>query len=164
MSDYFTLLGLLPHFVVDNAKLKASYLLLQKKFHPDNFIDATPQEKMQATLTASKINQAYQTLKDPLKRANYILTLHDIDALNENDTAMPMDFLMEQMQLREALEEGTQSPVALQSIIETAMQDCEKSLADYLDPLSLNLLAAKMCVRKMQFYTSFYHDITTINE
>ncbi len=153
--DYFTLFGLCPIFSQESSKIKASYLSLQRNIHPDNFIDATKQEKLLATQYAAKVNAAYRTLCDPLTRAIYLLQLHGVEAIDETDTSMPMDFLMEQMTLREALSEPME-PNALigikQSVVE-ALTDCQKKLGEYLDNPPLNLIDAKMCVRKMQFYS-----------
>ena len=105
-ADHFTLMGLQQAFRIDTAALDKRYRELQAEVHPDRFAHAGDAEKRLSLQWATKVNEAYQTLKKPLERAKYLLHLagHDIQA--ENNTAMPADFLMEQMEWREAVMEA----------------------------------------------------------
>ncbi|MFI4938156.1 MAG: Fe-S protein assembly co-chaperone HscB [Candidatus Berkiellales bacterium] len=158
LNDFFTLFGLKPIFLQNSSDIKKNYLKLQQKIHPDNFIDATPAEKRLSIEYAAKINEAYRTLSDPIKRAIVLLSRYGVDVQEETDTSMPMEFLIEQMALRERLAEVSTSndPIgetqALKNTVDTALKDCEQKLTDYLDGSTLNLSAAKDCVRKMLFY------------
>jgi len=105
-ADHFTLMGLQQAFRIDTAALDKRYRELQAEVHPDRFAHAGDAEKRLSLQWATKVNEAYQTLKKPLPRAKYLLHVagHDVGA--ENNTAMPADFLMEQMEWREAVEEA----------------------------------------------------------
>jgi molecular chaperone HscB len=76
---------------------------LQAAVHPDRFVNATDADKRVAMERAVQINEAFATLKDPVRRAMHMLSLQGIDGLDANDTSMPIDFLMEQVEWREAI-------------------------------------------------------------
>jgi molecular chaperone HscB len=101
--NYFTVFDLPTAFAIDVVLLAVRYRDLQAAAHPDRFVNATDAEKRVALSRAAEINDAYSTLKDPVRRALHLLTLHSIDALDDRDTSMPMDFLLEQVEWREAL-------------------------------------------------------------
>ncbi len=102
--NHFELFGLQPRFDVDLNALDARYRELQREVHPDRFA-AAPQAEQRASMElATRVNDAYRTLKSPLERARYLLKLHGVDPGFETNTAMPADFLAQQMELREALE------------------------------------------------------------
>lgn len=159
VENYFVLFGLLPKFQQDLSQVKIRYLELQKRLHPDNFAGATPQEKMLAVQYAAGINQAYQTLCDPLKRAIYLLKLEGIDVLSETDNSMPTAFLVEQMSLRESLDEASSEEEcrAVKAQIQEAFSQCQKELAQALEMKQWP--EAKMSIKKMQFYTRLQNDI-----
>ncbi len=102
--DYFALFGLPQSAALDPAILRARYESLQAAAHPDRFAAAAESEKRAALQMASRINDALQTLQNPLRRAAYLLSLHGVAALSEDNTAMPPEFLMQQIEWREALE------------------------------------------------------------
>ncbi|ELZ5938374.1 MULTISPECIES: co-chaperone HscB [Providencia] len=102
--DYFTLFGLTPSYAIDNEQLAQCFQSLQRQYHPDRFATCTEQEKMQALQQAATINAAYQALRHPLKRAEYLLLLQGIDINNEQHTMHDTAFLMEQLELREELD------------------------------------------------------------
>ena len=91
---------------VDQISLDASYRKLQQEFHPDRYASKGAVEKRLAVQTASLINQAYDTLKSPLKRAQYLLELKQIDASQDSHITSDGAFLMQQIELREALSEA----------------------------------------------------------
>lgn len=105
-DDFFTLFGLPKCFRLDPGALDHRYREIQSQVHPDRFANAGEREKRLSMQWATRANEAYQTLKTPLERAKYLLHLagHDIQA--ENNTAMPADFLFEQMEWREATAEA----------------------------------------------------------
>ena len=105
-SNDFEIFGLSPQFAVDRAALDARWKDLQREAHPDRFATADAQAQRQAMQWSVRINEAYQRLKDPLKRAAYLCELHGAPIQAENNTAMPTAFLMQQMQWREDLEEA----------------------------------------------------------
>jgi molecular chaperone HscB len=105
-SNDFEIFGLSPRFAVDRAALDARWKDLQREAHPDRFATADAQSQRQAMQWSVRINEAYQRLKDPLKRAAYLCELHGAPIQAENNTAMPAAFLMQQMQWREDLDEA----------------------------------------------------------
>ncbi|QOL47939.1 Fe-S protein assembly co-chaperone HscB [Massilia litorea] len=103
MQNHFELFGLPARFDVDMAALDAAYRDVQGRVHPDRFVNATDAEKRVAMQWATRANEAYQTLKNPQKRAHYLCELNGVDLQTESNTAMPMAFLMQQMEWREEL-------------------------------------------------------------
>ena len=100
--NHFELLGLAPAFGVDPARLEARYRELQSQVHPDRFAASPEAERRVAMQWATRANEAYRTLRDPVDRARYLLALKGFDTGEESNTAMPPDFLMQQMEWREA--------------------------------------------------------------
>lgn len=151
----------MPIFTQDNAALKLRYLELQQKMHPDNFVNAQAFEKQLANQYAAVVNEAYQILKCPLQRAIYLLKLNGVDTQSETDTAMPLAFLMEQMELHERLEalETQSERKVLESELNEAWLTCEKGLADSLDADPKDLTSARLWVRKMQFYAKLRQEV-----
>ncbi len=106
-KTHFQLFDLPAAFEIDTARLDQHYRQLQAEVHPDRFAAATPAERLHSIQLATRVNEAYQTLKSPLNRARYLLHLHGVDTQEETNTAMPAAFLMQQMEWREAIEEAT---------------------------------------------------------
>ncbi len=102
-DTHFSLFGLPEHFEVDGDALNAAYRTVQSQAHPDRYAHAGDAERRVAMQWATRANEAYQTLRDPLKRALYLLHLRGIDVQAENNTAMPPAFLMQQLEWRESL-------------------------------------------------------------
>ncbi|MBQ0266892.1 co-chaperone HscB [Providencia huaxiensis] len=111
--DYFTLFGLTPTYAIDSEQLTLRFQDLQRQYHPDRFATCSEQEKMQTLQKAATINAAYQALRHPLKRAEYMLSLHGFDINNEQHTMHDTAFLMEQLELREELDNIENSDDAL---------------------------------------------------
>ncbi|MDD5248540.1 MAG: Fe-S protein assembly co-chaperone HscB [Rhodocyclaceae bacterium] len=101
--DHFALLGLPRAYAVDRNELERLYRDLQAHVHPDKHAHKGDADRRVAMQWATQVNEAYQTLRDPLRRARYLLHLAGHDAAIETNTAMPAEFLMEQMELREAV-------------------------------------------------------------
>ena len=106
MQNHFDLFNLPQRYAVDGAALDAAYREVQSRVHPDKFVNATDAEKRVAMQWATRANEAYQTLKHAQKRAQYLCELNGVDLQTESNTAMPMAFLMQQMEWREALAEA----------------------------------------------------------
>ena len=151
--DYFDIFGIDRSFDVDRSQLDATYRELQKSVHPDRFANASDQEKRQSAQWATQINTAFDTLKKPLPRAIYLLQLADIE-IETNPTLDPM-FLMEQIELREELEdlEEAGGPIeALDSFKAKIRQVLDGMQQDYACAWSANDLAkAEQVVYTMQF-------------
>ena len=103
--NYFELFGLPSQFKLDGSLLASQFRELQKRFHPDNFASASERDRLMAVQKASEINDAYQVLKKPLSRAEYMLAENGVDIRGEQQTMSDPMFLMEQMELREELED-----------------------------------------------------------
>ena len=106
MQNHFDLFQLPARFTLDVKALDAAYRDVQGQVHPDRFVNATDAEKRVAMQWATRANEAYQTLKNPQKRARYLCEMNGVDLRTESNTAMPMAFLMQQMEWREALGEA----------------------------------------------------------
>ncbi len=105
-STDFELFGLAPQFAQDRAAIDARWKDLQREAHPDKFAAQGAAAQRVAMQWSVRINEAYQRLKDPLKRAAYLCELNATPVNAENNTAMPTAFLMQQMEWREALDEA----------------------------------------------------------
>jgi molecular chaperone HscB len=157
-KNYFELFDLPQGFVVDAKRLAERYRTLQAVTHPDRFVVAAEHEKRVSLQASTQVNEAYRTLKDPLARARYLLTLYTGDPGTDSETSKDGAFLMEQMELRESLAEAQSSPnphAAVASVLtHLAVQSValDKELAGlFADPSPTNLLAAREIVRKLQF-------------
>jgi molecular chaperone HscB len=106
MQNHFDLFQLPQRFAIDLSALDSAFRNVQSQVHPDKFVSAGDAEKRVAMQWATRANEAYQTLKNPLKRATYLCELHGVDLQTESNTAMPRAFLMQQMEWRETLEDA----------------------------------------------------------
>jgi molecular chaperone HscB len=105
--DHFRRLGLEPDFDVDLDLVEKRYLGFQRAVHPDRFASKPARERAFAESQAVALNEAYETLKDPLRRAAYLLSLNGIDAsVSKDETVRDPELLMEAMEAREALIEA----------------------------------------------------------
>jgi len=104
-QNYFSGYGLEPSFVVELGALRQTHRALQQQYHPDRFVTHADDEQRRAVQITAYLNQAYQTLTEPLLRGIYLLQLKGMDPLAPTNTQMPMDFLLQQIELREAMEE-----------------------------------------------------------
>jgi molecular chaperone HscB len=106
--DHFRRLGMEPGFDVDLDVVEKRYLGFQRAIHPDRFASRPAKERAFAEAQAVALNQAYETLKDPLRRAAYLLNLKGVDAsVSKDETVRDPELLMEAMEAREALMEAT---------------------------------------------------------
>ncbi len=105
-SNDFELFGLAQKFIQDRAAIDARWKELQREAHPDKFAAQVVTAQRVAMQWSVRINEAYQRLKDPLKRAAYLCELNGAPVNAENNTAMPASFLMQQIEWREALDEA----------------------------------------------------------
>ncbi len=165
-QNYFSLLGLPVSFDIDKKLLNQNYHELQKTVHPDKFANASDRERLLSVQKAAQINDALQTLKNPLQRSIYLLSLFGIE-LGENDTAVAPGFLMEQMELREALsriEDRADPMAALDNILDDVKHRIKSAVSnlqalfqqildeDIAEDEQHKLLAeAKAQILKMQF-------------
>lgn len=169
--NYFQLFNITPSFELDLNELSSSYQALQKTAHPDNFAHTSEQEQRLAVQKSAQINDAYQTLKSPLKRAEYMLIERGVDMPDEQQTFADTGFLMHQMELREMLEDIQSS-----SNPEAALNDAQMILdTEYLALLNMmqtqlaennqasNSLACDN-LRKLKFYQKLNIDVERLEE
>lgn len=157
-KNYFELFGMPVGFVLDTAELASRYRELQRVVHPDRYANATDQERRLSMQGATRINEAYQVLKDPITRARYLLLLNGIDVDGEKDNTTDTAFLMEQLELREELERARHHADPHHAIarlmvhINGTMKRLTGQLALQLETATAEQLEqARETVRKMQF-------------
>jgi molecular chaperone HscB len=109
-DDDFTLFGLPPRFALDRSGLDARWRSLQAEVHPDRFASEGAAAQRVAMQWAVRVNEAYQRLKNPLTRGAYLAGLRGARVDAERNTAMPLDFLQQQMAWREALDDASGLP------------------------------------------------------
>ncbi len=105
-QNHFELFGLTPAYQIDLTQLEQSYRDIQAQVHPDKHAHLGDVERRVAMQWATHANEAYQTLRQPLNRARYLLQINGVDSGEETNTAMSPAFLMEQMEWREAIGEA----------------------------------------------------------
>jgi molecular chaperone HscB len=159
-SNDFELFGVAKQFAQDRASLDARWKDLQREAHPDKFAaqgDAAQRVAMQWSV---RINEAYQRLKDPLKRAAYLCELAAAPINAHSNTAMPSAFLMQQMEWREELDDarGEDALNALRKNVESAQRELLQACAKCLDETH-DYPAAVLSVRALMFIEKFAHDL-----
>ena len=152
---YFSLFGLEPRFDIDLTQLHGQYQQLQKAVHPDHHANASESEKLLWVQKASEINDAYQTLKHPLSRAEYMVAQHGFDVRHEQQTIRDGMFLMQQMELREELEE-LENADDVETALDDFYDDVKRLVEEYTDSFIQQFGAnefeqAAMAVRKLRF-------------
>ncbi len=105
-QDYFSLFELPRTYALDDSALEAAWHRLQSRVHPDRYAHMPDADKRRSMQWATRVNEGFRTLQKPLARAQYLLVLAGVDAGMETNTAMSSEFLMEQMEWREAVEEA----------------------------------------------------------
>jgi molecular chaperone HscB len=163
-ADHFDLFQLPQRFAVDLPTLDDAYRAVQAQVHPDRFAAAGEAQKRVAMQWASRANDAYQTLRQPLKRAIYLLHLRGIDVQAENNTAMEPAFLMQQMEWRERIEDaaGARNIAELESLGRELRDDARvrfDKLAVLLD--SHVDQGAAEAVRQLMFIERVSEDVNT---
>src|SRR5712671_4642207 len=106
--NHFELFDLAPAYALDTERLEDSYKELQTLVHPDRYAQAADAERRASMQWTTRVNEAYSALKDPVQRAKHILELRGVDVGFETNTQMPTDFLLQQLETREQLEEALQ--------------------------------------------------------
>ena len=104
-ADYFQLLGLPPKLNISQEDLQQRFYDLSRKLHPDRFARRPEHERQWALEASSDLNDAYRTLRDPIKRAQYMLKQNGFDIGEHRSTNVPPELLEEVFELNMALEE-----------------------------------------------------------
>lgn len=170
-KNHFELFGLPVTFELDADDLASRYREMQRRVHPDKFANASDQDRRLSLQLTALINEAFQTLKDPVRRGRYLLSLRGVDLGDETDTAMDPAFLMEQMELRENLEEVRRADnprkqlVDLANRIEQRLQDGIQQFRRSLDEGTPEALKqARNTVRELQFLEKMRREIFNLEE
>lgn len=159
-SDDFVLFGVPAMFALDASTLDARRRDLQSAVHPDRFASEGVQAQRLALQWAVRVNEAYQRLRDPLRRAAYLCERHGVDLGADSNTTMPVDFLTEQMSWREALDDAdTPADVdALKRKVSAYRDRAHARLGSLLDTAQ-DFAAAAQQVRALMFVERFAADV-----
>lgn len=159
-SDDFELFGLPRRFAQDRDELDARWRTLQGEVHPDRYAAGGAAAQRAAMQWAVRVNEAHQRLRDPLRRAAYLCELAGARIDAENNTAMPPEFLMQQMAWRDELDEAQGIDAVRKLAIEVAafrreaLQRLQRTLDEHGDAFD----AARQ-VRALMFVERFADDI-----
>jgi len=128
--EFFDIYEIEPSFSISENELKKKYLVLQKKFHPDRFAHSSIEEQKTALINSSLINDAYQVLKDDIRRAKYLLECNGVEITNHTNPA----FLMKQMEYEEKIEDHSNDKNQLLSI----QKELQEELDQYKDNITVD--------------------------
>ena len=167
MQNHFELFHLPQRFAVDLKALEGAYREVQNQVHPDKFANGTDSEKRVALQWAARANEAYQTLRNPFKRAAYLCELNGVDLQIESNTAMPPGFLMQQMEWREALDDArAASDTAALDRLDKELQEARKAriaqIGEMLDAGEYE--AAGQFVRQLMFLDKLDEEVQSVFE
>jgi molecular chaperone HscB len=152
LKNHFELFGLTPAYALDTESLERSYREIQSRIHPDRYAHAGDAERRASMQWTTRVNEAYRTLKSPVQRAKYLLEINGVDVQFETNTQMPSAFLLQQLELREALA-GAKQPEALDELlaeVRRQQRQLEQGIAQLIDG-SRDYAAAAGDVRKLMF-------------
>jgi molecular chaperone HscB len=159
-SSDFELFGLPERFEQDRDAIDARWKELQREAHPDRFAAQGAAAQRVAMQWSVRINEGYQRLKEPIKRAAYLCELRGAPIAAENNTAMPAQFLVEQMEWREALDDaqGQKDLDALEEQLGRTRRQALQRIAKLLDEEG-DAAAAAQQVRAFMFIERFGRDV-----
>ncbi|CAH6780476.1 (Fe-S) cluster biosynthesis co-chaperone HscB [Vibrio chagasii] len=166
--NHFELFGLPLQFQLDGSLLSSQFRDLQRQFHPDKFATASERDRLLAVQKAAQINDAYQVLKNPISRAEYLLVQHGEDIRGEQQTMQDPMFLMEQMELREELEDIADSSdpedalFAFEGKVSKMYKQQLSAIQQELD--SQAWLEAADRVRKLKFIAKLKNEIELVED
>lgn len=164
MQNHFALFSLPEQFALDRQALDTAYREIQRMVHPDRFVNAPESDRRAALQWASLANDAYQTLRNPIKRAAYLCAIHGfpLDA-ETSGPAMPPDFIFEQIEWREHLDNARidRDIPALETLGEHLRQRTAEQMKLIENALNGNhYTSAIQEVRKMMFLQKFGDEIS----
>lgn len=162
-QNHFALFGLTPAFALDAEALDRAYRDLQTEIHPDRFAHAGEADQRLAVQWATRANEAYQTLRQPFKRACYLLELQGLDAMAPGSAAMDLGFLEQQMAWREALADAVaqRNDEALAALEKTTRAEAERRMSEVAVLLDQrhDYAATVDLLRQYRFLEKFLADI-----
>jgi len=158
--NHFSLLGLPVRFAIDQQDLEDAWRAVQAAVHPDRHTGGTDTQRRLALQYSTRINEAHDTLRDPLRRAAYLCELHGVQVDAESNTAMPSDFLSQQMEWRETLDDvrataDVQGLAHLELEVGTALDESRLLLGHLIDGVASDFPRAAQEVRRMMFLVKF---------
>ncbi|WP_323847093.1 Fe-S protein assembly co-chaperone HscB [Microbulbifer magnicolonia] len=166
-QTYFELFGLRPAFEIDRAALSKRYRELQREFHPDKYAAKSDREQLLAMQYAARINEAHTTLREPVLRAGYLLKLAGVEVSPEQTTA-DAEFLMQQMLLRERLEEvrDETDPAAALDALAGEVRDLFAGEQQHFAAVFAagDLQAGKDSLLKLQFLSKLQRQVEELEE
>lgn len=165
MQNHFDLFQLPQRFAVDTKALEQAYHSVQGQAHPDKFAHASDAEKRVAMQWATRANEAYQTLKSPLRRARYLCEINGVDLQTESNTAMAPAFLMQQMEWRETLDDAraARNLDALEQLNDELQAEKKAEIARIAALLDASdYAAAAQLVRQLMFLDKFGEEISDV--
>lgn len=159
-STDFELFGIPAEFSQDRARLDARWKELQREAHPDKFAAQGNAAQRLAMQWSVRINEAYQRLKNPVKRASYLCELHGAQINAENNTAMPADFLLQQMEWRDNLDEAESVEDLNEILLKSNVfrRELLSKIEQTLD-VDQNYTAAVQQIRSLMFIERFVRDV-----
>jgi molecular chaperone HscB len=164
--DHFALFGLAPDFRIDLDALEAAYKRVQAQVHPDRFAAGSAAERRVAMQWATQANEAYRALRDDARRAAYLCERAGVPIDAESNTAMPADFLMQQLEWREAVDEARatgQGHADVRAQVDAARSATIAQLAAALDTAH-DVTRAAALVRQLMFIDKFRADMLAADE
>ena len=135
-TDYFSLFGLPRKLWIEMSSLEQNFLQLSWKLHPDNFMNASAEERELSLKSSSELNDAYRTLKDPVARVEYLLAIGGERKEGEKKQQAPPELLEEVFELNESLDELREAKASggdltsLKSRLEVAERDFQEKLTE----------------------------------
>lgn len=154
-QNYFELFGLPIAFEIDRGQLRSAQRRLQAEYHPDRHVNGSDRDRRLSVQIASWINQASETLQDPVKRARYMLEIGGADIPDDSATTSDTAFLMEQLELREEIEACREAADGLQrcqQVAEQLRQRAHDLAAEFVTSFAAHELPkATQISHKMQF-------------
>ncbi|GMR18462.1 MAG: co-chaperone HscB [Gammaproteobacteria bacterium] len=170
-KNFFELFGIPETFDIDSKDLKRRYQDLQRQFHPDKFANASDQERRMSMQITAQINEALQTLLNPVQRGRYLLKLSGVDINDDHDTTMDPAFLMEQIELREKLENINKQAdpqkefMDFMGNVENCKQKCRNQLSKlFLEKSDSANSRARNVLRELQFFDKISSEIEELEE
>ncbi len=167
-DTHFALFGLPERFALDAAALDRAYREVQTQVHPDRFAGSGAAEQRVALQWATRANEAYRVLRDPLQRARYLCVLRGQDPADEHNTVMSSSFLMQQLEWREALDEARAeaNPAAIESLrkqLDSMSSTLQHEVAEALDRQE-GIATAVERVRQWMFVERFADDVVVAEQ
>ncbi len=142
--DYFAIFGLPRKLWIEMSGLEQKFLQLSWKLHPDNFVNATEQERELSLKRSSELNDAYRTLRDPLSRVEYLLAIEGERKEGEKKQQAPPELLEEVFELNESLDELREAKAAGEDLadLKADLESAEKNFQEKLGEVDAHLQAA----------------------